>query len=112
VTDGESTDGDPSTVAENIKLISTSDGGCLLFNLHITTAPGQEIVFPESDGLLDEKGKILFRASSAFPPHLMPAAKAKGYDGLGPSSRFFGYKAGYEAIVDFFDIGTVAHNLA
>jgi hypothetical protein len=112
VTDGASTDGDPSEIAENVKLIKTNDGSCLLFNMHISDAAGQEVVFPENDRALDDYGKLLFRASSAFPPHLMAAARAKGYDNITQSSRFFGYKAGYEAIVDFFDIGTVALNMA
>jgi hypothetical protein len=39
------------------------------------------------------------------------AAREKGYDAVSSEARFFGYKAGYEAIVDFFDIGTRASNL-
>jgi hypothetical protein len=38
-------------------------------------------------------------------------ARDKGYESVSGESRFFGYKAGYEAIVDFFDIGTRASNL-
>jgi hypothetical protein len=53
---------------------------------------------------------MLFRMSSNFPPHLLAIAKEKGYPATA-ESRFFGYKAGYEGIVDFFDIGTRANNL-
>lgn len=111
VTDGASTDGDPSAVADALKQMSTSDGECLLFNLHISTAGGQPVVFPSSDSGLDEYGRLLFRMSSAFPGHLVQVARDKGYDSVSSESRFFGYKAGYEAIVDFFDIGTRASNL-
>ncbi len=40
VTDGASTDGDPSAVAAALRQMSTSDGECLLFNLHISTTGG------------------------------------------------------------------------
>jgi hypothetical protein len=54
--------------------------------------------------------RLLFRMSSPFPAHLVGAANEKGYS-VSNESRFFGYKAGYEGIVDFFDIGTRASNL-
>jgi len=111
VTDGASTDGDPSTIADALKQISTNDGECLLFNLHISTAGGEPVLFPESDSNLDEYGRLLFQMSSQFPGHLIDVAKEKGYDSVSSESRFFGYKAGYDVIVDFFDIGTRASNL-
>ncbi|MCY1295070.1 hypothetical protein D9M70_443920 [compost metagenome] len=110
VTDGQSTDGDPTAIADALRQLSTNDGQCLLFNLHISTAGGQPVVFPSSDGGLDDYGKLLLNMSSPFPAHLIGPAKEKGYD-VSSESRFFGYKAGYEAIVDFFDIGTRASNL-
>ncbi|RNF35330.1 vWA domain-containing protein [Paracoccus methylarcula] len=111
VTDGASTDGDPSEIVTALKQMSTNDGECLLFNLHISTAGGQPSVFPSSESGLDEHGRLLFRLSSGFPEHLVQAAREKEYDSVSSESRFFGYKAGYEAIVDFFDIGTRASNL-
>jgi hypothetical protein len=111
VTDGASTDGDPSAVADALKQLSTSDGESLLFNLHISTAGGQTLIFPSSDSGLDEYGRLLFRLSSTFPSHLVQIARDRGYNSVSGESRFFGYKGGYEAIVDFFDIGTRASNL-
>lgn len=111
VTDGASTDGDPTAVADAIKQMGTSDGQCLLFNLHISSSGGQAVVFPASESGLDGFGKMLFNLSSQFPDHLVTAARDKGYDDVSSEAKFFGYKAGYEAIVDFFDIGTRASNL-
>ena len=89
VTDGQSTDGDPEDIAEAIKGISTNDGEVLLFNLHVDTESGDEILFPSSeDELPDEYGKLLFRMSSPFPDHLVTAAQSMGYDVTG-DSRFF-----------------------
>jgi hypothetical protein len=111
VSDGQSTDGSPETIAEMVRNISTDDGQCLLFNLHIDAREGSAVIFPASEsGLPDEHSKLLFRMSSVFPQHLIRAAGDKGYQVSG-ESRFFGYKAGYEGIVDFFDIGTRASNL-
>jgi len=111
VTDGASTDGDPEQIAETLKRISTEDGQALLFNLHISTAGGEAIIFPASESVLpDANSGMLFRMSSPLPPHLVSAAKEK-YPAATSESRFFGYKAGHEGIVDFFDIGTRASNL-
>lgn len=111
VTDGQSTDGDPFQITDTLKLISTGDGQCLLFNLHIAAAEGSSILFPATErGLPDEYSRALFRMSSNFPPHLLAAAKAKGHE-VNSEAKFFGYKANIEEIVDFFEIGTQASNL-
>ena len=111
VTDGQSTDGDPEDVADAIKGVSTNDGEALLFNLHVDTESGDEILFPSSeDELPDEYGKLLFRMSSNFPEHLIPIAQGMGYDVDG-DSRFFAYKAGMDFIGHFFEIGTRASQL-
>ena len=111
VTDGQPTDGDPEPLAEALKQIHTSDGPCLLFNLHIDAAEVASIVFPSAESSLpDAHSRALFRMSSPFPGHLTSIATSKGYN-VTPESRFFGYRAGIEAIADFFDIGTRADNL-
>ena len=111
VTDGQSTDGDPEDIAEAIKGISTNDGEVLLFNLHVDTESGDEILFPSSEEELpDEYAKLLFRMSSPFPDHLIPFAQSMGYDVTG-DSRFFAYKAGMDFIGHFFEIGTRASQL-
>src|SRR5262249_21819453 len=111
VTDGQSTDGDPEQIGEMVRKISTDDGQCLLFNLHIDTSGASAVIFPASESALpDSNSKLLFRMSSSFPSHLIKPATDKGYN-VTTEARFFGYKAGYEGIVDFFDIGTRASNL-
>ncbi len=111
VTDGQSTDGDPEEIAEAVKGISTNDGEVLLFNLHVDTKSGDEIVFPSSeDELPDEYSKLLFRMSSMIPSHLVPIAQGMGYD-VTEESRFFAYKAGVDFIGHFFAIGTRASQL-
>lgn len=106
VTDGQSTDGVPETIADGIRQISTKDGECLLFNLHVTVGGGKEVIFPtlESDAP-DEYSKLLFRMSSALPSHLSRVAGGKGYS-LGDGAKGFIYNGDPKAIVDFFEIGT------
>jgi hypothetical protein len=109
VTDGQSTDGDPEEIARNLRQIATDDGEVLLFNLHIDVGSADSIIFPSSETILpDDNSRLLFRMSSPFPKHLIDAARERGYDAVTSESRFFGYKAGIEGIVDFFDIGTRA----
>jgi hypothetical protein len=111
VTDGQSTDGDPEALAEMLRKISTNDGTVLLFNLHIDASQTAPVIFPSSESALhDNHSKQLFRMSSPFPAHLIGPASERGYTAAG-ESRFFGYKAGYEAIVDFFEIGTRASQM-
>ncbi len=111
VTDGLSNDGNPEAIAEAIKGISTDDGEVLLFNLHVDTELGDEIVFPSSeDELPDEYAKLLFRMSSTIPDHLISVAQSMGYD-VTDNSRFFAYKAGMDFIGHFFEIGTRASQL-
>ena len=49
VTDGQSTDGSPEEVADGLRQISTADGRCLLFNLHVSAQSGQEVLFPTTE---------------------------------------------------------------
>ena len=106
ITDGHPTDGNPEPIANKIKSLKTRDGACLLFNLHVDRGIGAPLLFPGKEAALyDDFGKMLFRMSSALPPHAVGAAKRKGYD-IGVDARGFVFNAGIEAIADFFDIGT------
>jgi hypothetical protein len=111
VTDGQSTDGDPEEIARSLQRMHTNDGESLLFNLHIDTYEGAELIFPDNDSSLpDSNSRMLFRCSSSFPPHLIEAATLAGYP-VSAKSKFFGYRAGVEGVVDFFNIGTTPLNL-
>lgn len=111
VTDGESTDGNPEVLAEQLRLIGTDDGALLLLNLHVSTAGGPRIHFPDSDAALPEaNAKLLYRMSSALPPHLVQVASEKGMK-VSAESRGFMFNGEATEIVDFFDIGTRAAQL-
>jgi hypothetical protein len=111
VTDGESTDGDPEALAAELRQIGTQDGGTLLFNLHVSTSGGPVAQFPDSDSQLpDQYARLLYRMSSALPPHLVAAAAEKGVKATA-ESRGFMFNCEAPEIVDFFEIGTRAVQL-
>ena len=106
VTDGASTDGDPESVASALQRISTGDGECLLFNLHVSTQQGGTVQFPSSDATLaDNYGKLLFRISSDLPPHVSKLAGDAGYK-LTEGAKGFMFNADPKDIANFFEIGT------
>jgi hypothetical protein len=106
ITDGESTDGDPSALAEDLRSLRTQDGEVLLFNLHISSRGDNPVLFPETElGLPDSFAELLFRMSSQLPTHLVDFASTKEL-ALSPQSRGFVFNADAVQIVDFFDIGT------
>ena len=111
VTDGESTDGDPESLANQLCLISTNDGAVLMFNLHVSTLRAVQSKFPASESdLIDKYARLLFRMSSQLPQHLIDYAQNKGLN-VHSESRGFIFNAEPAEIVDFFDIGTRALQL-
>jgi hypothetical protein len=69
ITDGESTDGDPSQEFEQLRGVHTTDGALLLFNCHITEKANPKVEFPASEDMLpaDDYAKMLYAASSEVP---------------------------------------------
>lgn len=111
ITDGESTDGNPSEAAERIKVLTTSDGSALLFNIHITTGNGVSVEYPGDDSqLFDRNAKMLFSMSSILPAHMQTAARGEGL-AVSETSRGFAFNADLVSLIRFLDIGTRPSNL-
>jgi hypothetical protein len=111
ITDGEATDGDPSTAAAQLRGLTTSDGEALLFNVHLSERRAPTVEFPETDETLpDTFAKRLFGMSSQLPPHLQAAARQEGY-AVGDGTRGFVFNADAAAVIQFLDIGTRPANL-
>jgi Mg-chelatase subunit ChlD len=105
LTDGESTDGDPEEVAKAIKTIGTSDGACMLFNIHVASGSQQSLAFPTNVSQSDQNAQRLFRMSSQLPRSVANRAKEKGYL-VDLGARGYVYNADPKDIVNFLDIGT------
>lgn len=111
ITDGESTDGDPTSDAERLKQLQTNDGAVLLYNIHLSSKQAEPVSFPSSEaGLADSYAKQLFNMSSIFPPSVLSAAKSQGF-AVNSNSRAFIFNADPVKLVQFLDIGTRIDNL-
>ncbi len=112
ITDGQSTDGDPSSLASSLTSMQTEDGNVLLFNMHVSSEGGaQEAKFPDSsDGLLDDYAVLLYGMSSILPAQMRESASELGVP-TSASSRGFIYEADPVAVVQFLEIGTRAGEL-
>ncbi len=111
ITDGEATDGDPTSAADKLRSLSSSDGNVLLFNLHLSSHRGPSIDFPDNDaGLPDKYARLLFGMSSPLPSHIRSAAQQEGY-AVSDGARGFVFNGGMESLIKFLDIGTRPSNL-
>jgi hypothetical protein len=106
ITDGESTDGDPSAAADAIRKLSSNDGEVLLFNVHLSSQRAAPIEFPDTEvGLPDQFAQLLFRMSSPLPPYMRSIAQQEGYT-VSEGTRGFVFNADMVAVIRFLDIGT------
>jgi hypothetical protein len=111
ITDGESTDGDPSSAAQAVRGVSSHDGETLLFNVHLSSHSASPIEFPDSaSGLPDKYAQLLFRTSSPLPPYMQNVARQEGYP-VSDGSRGFVFNADMVSVIRFLDIGTRPSNL-
>ena len=111
VTDGESTDGVPSTIADEIRSLATNDGPTCLFNLHLSSTSGKAATFPASSiELPDQFAKLLFDMSSPLPERICKEAASEGYP-VSDGSRGFAFNADLVEAIRFIDIGTRVSNL-
>jgi hypothetical protein len=111
ITDGESSDGDPTAEANALKALATNDGAVLLFNAHISARSTNAIEFPSSDGgLPDQHAQLLFGMSSVLPPQMQSQARLEGMM-VTELSRGFVFNAKMDQVIQFLDIGTRPSNL-
>jgi hypothetical protein len=114
ITDGESTDGDPSGAMAALTTLASSDGNVLLFNVHLSSNPNaRPITFPDNGaGLPDEYAQMLFNAASSLTPTMRRAAEAEHGLRLADGARGFVLNADMTLVIQALDIGTRPANLA
>jgi hypothetical protein len=111
ITDGESTDGDPTAAAEALKTLTSDDGNVLLFNVHLSSKCSAPLEFPDSEESLPDKfAKLLFRLSSVLPDYMRNVASQEGYT-VSDGTRGFVFNAELVSVIRFLDIGTRPSNL-
>lgn len=113
ITDGESTDGDPSSAMRAIKDIATQDGNVLLFNIHMSSdANATPIAFPDPTAQLpNEPARILFEGASALTPFMRAAANSQHGLNLSDGAKGFVLNGDMVLVVQALDIGTRPSNL-
>jgi hypothetical protein len=111
ITDGESTDGDPTLAAEALRGLTSTDGHVLLFNLHLSSDQSDPVVFPAVDAHLpDDYARLLYRMSSPLPEDMRTAARRHDLT-LGDGAHGFAFNADISSIVQFLDVGTQVMDL-
>ncbi len=112
ITDGESTDGDPTSRLQALTQLSTSDGNVMLFNIHLSAKDKAEPVsFSDSpDDLPDAYSKMLFETASLLTPTMRGLANEHGLD-TAENSRCFVLNGDLVLLVQAIDIGTRPSNV-
>jgi hypothetical protein len=106
LTDGESSDGDPDNIGQQIMSLRTDDGAVLLFNCHISSRRNSKIEYPLGDASLpDGFARSLFEISSPLPDTFLAAAAQLGVQAVS-GSRGFVFNGDPSSIVQFYEIGT------
>jgi hypothetical protein len=106
LTDGESGDGNPEPIAEELRSLSTADGNVLLFNCHLSSSQAEPVLFPTDEGQLhDEYGRMLFRMSSVLPPRLQQMADVKNL-AAPPGARGMAFNADATRMLMLISVGT------
>ncbi len=112
ITDGESTDGDPTERIRALTNLASTDGNVMLFNIHLSANPdANSFTFPDSaEDLADDYAKMLFETSSLLTPTMRALAKEHGFS-PSENSRAFVLNADMVLLVQAIDIGTRPANL-
>lgn len=106
LTDGESSDGDPTTLGQEIMSLGTDDGQALIFNCHVSSQSSSKIEYPTGASRLPDKfARTLFEVSSPLPLNFLGAAKQLGVNAE-EGSRGFIFNADPSSVVQFYEIGT------
>jgi hypothetical protein len=106
LTDGESTDGDPTQPAEELRRLATDDGNVLVLNCHLSSKKGPKLLFPDSEtNLADTFARRLFGMSSVLPEGLLAVAQREGF-AAGEQARGFVFNGDLVDAIRFLDIGT------
>lgn len=107
LTDGESTDGNPEPVAEQLRALGTQEGTLLLFNCHLSSSMAEPVLLPTSDQqFVDDYAKMLFHMSSPLPEKLREMAEVKHLPAA-PGARGMAFNADSTCMLKLISVGTV-----
>ncbi len=109
ITDGESTDGDPSAGIQRIRNLATRDGNALVFNLLLSDqAGGTQVAWPTSSREVPEGAlRTLVEASSELPEVMRELGRQNCDLPLPPGCRGVVLNASFRDVVEMLKIGTL-----
>lgn len=111
VTDGASTDGDPSYLARELVRIYTRHGQALLFNCHLTNLNAKTVEFPHDANQLppdpEQLAPLLFSLSSIIPEPARRAIIETTRMSVQPGARGFIFNGDASAVRHMFVFATV-----
>jgi|SRR6218665_20036 len=107
ITDGESTDGDPTEEMKKLTSQTSNDGNVILFNLHTIAKSTNPISFPDSEEQLpDQYSKMLFNAASKLPSFMRNVAVKEFNLNLSDEAKAFVLNGDIDMIITAIEIGT------
>jgi hypothetical protein len=113
ITDGESTDGDPTQAMKSVTSLSSADGNVLLFNIHVSSdSSSKPIAFPDtSTGLPNQYAQMLFECASPLTYDMRMVANSQHGLSVSEGARGYVFNADMVLVVQALDIGTRPSNL-
>ena len=113
ITDGDSTDGDPTQLMKALTAIQSSDGGVLLFNVHVSSdTSSKPIAFPDSNpGLPSQYATALFECASPLTYTMRTFANSTHGLNLSDGARGYVFNGDILLVIQALDIGTRPSNL-
>jgi hypothetical protein len=107
ITDGESTDGDPTEEMGRLTSQASNDGNVILFNLHTNARSTNPISFPGPEVQLpDQYSEILFNGASPLPNFMRNVASQEFNLNLSDGAKAFVLNGDIDLIITAIEIGT------
>lgn len=107
ITDGESTDGDPTEAMNRLTSQTSKDGNVILFNLHTNARSTNPISFPGSEVQLpDQYSELLFKGASTLPNFMRNVASQEFSLNLSDGAKAFVLNGDIDLIITAIEIGT------
>jgi hypothetical protein len=109
ITDGESTDGDPTDEMRKLTSQASNDGNVILFNLHTNARSINPISFPGPETPLpDHHAEMLFNGASVLPKFIRDVTTRDFNLNLSEGAKGFIMNGDIDLIITAIEIGTRA----
>lgn len=110
ITDGEATDAGSGFAplknqVEQLKSLMTNYGNVNIMNIHISSRPGDKILFPNNINSNDKFEKLLFDMSTPLDENMVRIAGQRGYN-VGQGSKGYVFNGNASDLINFLNIGT------